>query len=73
MTNRRTTKGDHGFLAKARGSTAGGYVRARIQIGFDKTMLREVRARAKKNNRSFAAEVRGLIAVALGGMDRNNQ
>lgn len=59
------SKGDHNFRKKPRGSTNGGYARPRVQIGFDKEIIDAVTARAKLNDRSFAAEVRDLVALAL--------
>jgi hypothetical protein len=58
-------KGDHRFRRPAKGSTAGGYVRARMQIGFDDDARAAIERRARKNDRSFAAEVRALVAFAL--------
>lgn len=58
-------KGDHGFKKRPKGSTAGGYVRPRVQIGFDDATRRAVSTLAKRNNRSFAAEIRTLVAKAL--------
>lgn len=59
------SKGDHGFKKSARGSINGGYVRPRVQIGFERATLESIRDRAKKNKQSFAAEVRALIKYAL--------
>jgi hypothetical protein len=58
-------KGDHGFSVHVRGSLNGGYLRPRVQIGFDEATLRAIRKLARKNDRSFAAEVRVLLAEAL--------
>lgn len=58
-------KGDHKFHRKPKGSTNGGYTRPRVQIGFDPQVIKAVTARAKLNKRSFAAEVRCLVASAL--------
>jgi len=58
-------KGDHAYRKRPKGSANGGYVRRRVQIGFDEDMLKTITALAKSNNRSFAAEVRNLVAMAL--------
>lgn len=58
-------KGDHGFRVNVRGSLNGGYLRPRVQIGFEEETLRAIKKLARKNDRSFAAEVRILIAEAL--------
>lgn len=58
-------KGDHGFSVSVRGSLNGGYLRPRVQIGFDDRTLQAIKKLARKNDRSFAAEVRVLIAEAL--------
>ncbi len=58
-------KGDHAFKREPKGSTNGGYVRPRVQIGFDPAMLRIVTELAKQNDRSFAAEVRFLLDCGL--------
>lgn len=58
-------KGDHEFKRKPKGSTHGGYARPRVQIGFEPEMLKRITAMAKANNRSFAAEVRELLAEAI--------
>jgi hypothetical protein len=58
-------KGDHEFKRKPSGSVNGGYARPRVQIGFDESTIKVVTARAKANNRSFAAEIRDLVAKAL--------
>jgi hypothetical protein len=60
-----TNKGDHGFRKKPKGSTNGGYARPRVQVGFDKEVIKTVTDRAKLNDRSFAAEIRDLVALAL--------
>jgi hypothetical protein len=59
------SKGDHEFRRKPKGSRNGGYVRPRVQIGFDKDKIAEIAKLAKVNNRSFAAEVRSLVDQAL--------
>lgn len=58
-------KGDHKFRKRAKGSTNGGYVRARVQIGFDDEMRKAITSLAKAHGISFAAEVRELLTVAL--------
>jgi len=58
-------KGDHIFRAKPKGSKNGGYARARVQIGFDDDVRKAITSWAKFNNRSFAAEVRELVADGL--------
>ena len=58
-------KGDHRFRKNARGSKLGGYIRGRTQIGFDDKTRKAIVAWAKFNDRSFAAEVRALVAYAL--------
>jgi hypothetical protein len=58
-------KGDHKFETPPTGSTYGGYARPRVQIGFDREQIETITERAKANNRSFAAEVRALVATAL--------
>jgi len=58
-------KGDHAFQRRPKGARNGGYARPRVQIGFDKDTLKAIAALAKSNNRSFAAEVRNLVAMAL--------
>ena len=58
-------KGDHEFKRRPSGSVNGGYRRPRVQIGFEEKQLRAVTKRAKLNNRSFAAEVRALVAAGL--------
>lgn len=59
------SKGDHPHYRRAKGATGGDYARPRVQIGFEKDILREIEKRAKSNDRSFAAEVRSLIDKAL--------
>lgn len=58
-------KGDHAHRKRANGATGGGYVRPRIQIGFDPDVLQEITELAKAHDRSFAAEVRELVALGL--------
>jgi hypothetical protein len=58
-------KGDHKYARKPKGATGGGYARPRVQIGFDKEIIKIVTSRAKANDRSFAAEVRDLVLLAL--------
>ena len=58
-------KGDHGFKRAPKGSVNGGYVRPRVQIGFDEVIRKLIAKRAKLHNRSFAAEVRDLVNIAL--------
>ena len=58
-------KGDHKHRRKPKGATGGGYARPRVQIGFDKEVIEAVIARAEMNNRSFAAEIRALVALAF--------
>lgn len=58
-------KGDHPFKRKAKGATGGGYKRGRVQIGFDDATREIITAQSIRNNRSFAAEVRSLVAQAL--------
>jgi hypothetical protein len=60
-------KGDHGFKKKPAGAKGGGYVRPRVQVGFDPAAIRAITKRAKHNDRSFAAEVRALVDA---GMER---
>lgn len=59
------SKGDHRFSQRPKGATGGGYARPRIQIGFDPETIRQISQWARFNNRSFAAEVRELVAYAL--------
>lgn len=59
------SKGDHGFTRKPRGSKVGGYARSRVQIGFDNEVLNSVSHWAKRNKRSFAAEIRTLVLEGL--------
>ncbi len=59
------SKGDHKFKKKPKGAKGGGYVRPRVQIGFDDATRKAVTKSAKANKRSFAAEVRTLVAVSL--------
>jgi hypothetical protein len=63
-------KGDHNFRRKPEGSTNGGYARPRVQIGFDKAIIEAVTVRAKSNDRSFAAEIRDLVSLALSSQQR---
>lgn len=63
------SKGDHQFKKKPKGATGGGYARPRVQIGFDPYQIKAITKLAKANNRSFAAEVRRLIAEALPGKE----
>lgn len=65
MSQRDPTKGDHGFRKRPRGATGGGYVRPRVQIGFDPEQISAITKWAKARNRSFAAEVRALVSEAL--------
>jgi hypothetical protein len=58
-------KGDHPYKKRVVGSKNGGYVRSRVQIGFDDKVRKEIIARSKANNRSFASEVRYLVEAAL--------
>lgn len=58
-------KGDHEFRTKPKGSTNGGYARARVQVGFDESQFKSITRLAKANNRSFAAQVRTLVEQAL--------
>lgn len=58
-------KGDHKFRKKPKGAKGGGYVRARVQIGFDDDMRKAIIKRAKAHDQSFASEVRTLLATAL--------
>lgn len=58
-------KGDHSFKRKAKGAKGGGYRRGRVQIGFDDATREIITAQSIQNNRSFAAEVRALVAQAL--------
>lgn len=58
-------KGDHPFRKKPKGATGGGYVRGRVQIGFDDITRETITARSMAHNRSFAAEVRALVKSAL--------
>jgi hypothetical protein len=58
-------KGDHGFKKVPRGATGGGYRRPRVQVGFSDAVIKLIVESAKKNDRSFAAEVRALVAIGL--------
>lgn len=58
-------KGDHSYKRKPKGSTAGGYARPRVQIGFDVSMMAQIARIAKQNKKSFAAQVRELVEDAL--------
>lgn len=58
-------KGDHPFKRKAKGAKGGGYKRGWVQIGFDDLTREIITAQSIANDRSFAAEVRALVAKAL--------
>lgn len=58
-------KGDHPFRKRPAGAKGGGYARPRVQIGFEPEQIKSITRLAKKNNRSFAAEVRALVETAL--------
>jgi hypothetical protein len=58
-------KGDHRFLRQPKGSTWGGYRKARFQIGFDQETAARIAELAKAHDRSFTAEVRALVDQAL--------
>jgi hypothetical protein len=58
-------KGDHAFRERPKGSVNGGYVRARVQIGFDDETRKAITRWAKFDDLSFTAEVRELVARGL--------
>jgi len=58
-------KSDQTFQGAPSGSVVGGYTRPRVQIGFDDEMLKAITKLAEENNRSFASQVRILLAYAL--------
>lgn len=59
------SKGDHRFNRRPKGAIGGGYKRPRVQVGFDREVIGQISQWAKFNKRSFAAEVRELVAYAL--------
>jgi hypothetical protein len=58
-------KGDQGFSRIPCGSTAGGYRRPRVQIGFDPETLDAILQLAEVNDRSFTAQVRMVLQDGL--------
>jgi len=58
-------KGDHEFRGRPNGSKTGGYTRPRVQIGFTPDQIEIITRWAKHHDRSFAAEVRELVAFAI--------
>jgi hypothetical protein len=59
-------KGDHKYKPRdSRGAVGGGYRRPRVQIGFEPEQISQITVRAARHGRSFAAEVRAIVADAL--------
>jgi len=58
-------KGDHKHQRKPKGATGGGYTRPRVQVGFTPIQIEVIARWAKHHDRSFAAEVRELVAFAI--------
>lgn len=58
-------KGDHHFKKVPEGAKGGGYVRPRVQIGFDEAQIRRITALAQRYDKSFAAVVRNLVDRGL--------
>lgn len=66
-------KWDHPFRTTAKGSTNGGYARARIPVGFDEQQFRQIAELAQRRNKSFATVIRDLVDRSLRELERKRR